>query len=308
MSAEGVAGKAALPPLTPRIIAIPNPPPSPRHGPISIIYAGLMRMGSLSIAHAFATLGFRTHHLLETGWDDWTHICDLASATFPKAGEKSAPPRRSDWEKLLGGYDAVTDLAGYFVPQLLEAYPDAKVVLVQRDFDKWWHSYYNEVSKGNFPESRMEKFLIGVVFGGIGGVKAAPAMKRILQGWFRADDLEGIKRNARRRYEEHYEWVRRNVPRERLLEYKLGDGWEPLCAFLEVEVPEVEFPRVNDAVEHQLRTTERLKWLLPLVGRRMGTFFAMVVALAVVWMALLSARSQAGVSRWGKAPSKSTIA
>ena len=37
------------------------------------------------------------------------------------------------------------------------------------------------------------------------------------------------------------------VPKENLLEYKMGEGWKPLCDFLEVPVPEgKKFPRTND--------------------------------------------------------------
>jgi hypothetical protein len=37
------------------------------------------------------------------------------------------------------------------------------------------------------------------------------------------------------------------VPAENLLEYKMGEGWKPLCDFLEVPVPEGrKFPRTND--------------------------------------------------------------
>jgi hypothetical protein len=48
-------------------------------------------------------------------------------------------------------------------------------------------------------------------------------------------------------YEENVSRAKALVPPERLLVYKLGDGWEPLCAFLEVAVPDVPFPRTNDA-------------------------------------------------------------
>lgn len=55
-----------------------------------------------------------------------------------------------------------------------------------------------------------------------------------------------MRAKAKEKHWEHYEVVRRIVPRERLLEYKLGSGWEPLCNFLGKEVPDVEFPKVND--------------------------------------------------------------
>lgn len=41
--------------------------------------------------------------------------------------------------------------------------------------------------------------------------------------------------------------VRREVPDRRLLEYEVGQGWEPLCDFLGVDVPDEPFPRVNDS-------------------------------------------------------------
>ena len=40
--------------------------------------------------------------------------------------------------------------------------------------------------------------------------------------------------------------VRATIAPERLLVWDPGDGWEPLCAFLEVPVPEDELPRLND--------------------------------------------------------------
>ena len=55
-----------------------------------------------------------------------------------------------------------------------------------------------------------------------------------------------MREKARQMYRDHYALVRRITPPERLLEYRLGDGWGPLCAFLGKKVPEVDFPRVND--------------------------------------------------------------
>jgi Sulfotransferase domain len=45
---------------------------------------------------------------------------------------------------------------------------------------------------------------------------------------------------------EHNALVRKVCPPERLLNFKLGSGWEPLCEFLGVEVPDVPYPNVND--------------------------------------------------------------
>jgi hypothetical protein len=44
----------------------------------------------------------------------------------------------------------------------------------------------------------------------------------------------------------HTEAVRASFPPERLLIWQPGDGWEPLCRFLDVEVPDAPLPHVND--------------------------------------------------------------
>ena len=47
-------------------------------------------------------------------------------------------------------------------------------------------------------------------------------------------------------YNSHNAEIRRSVPSERLLDFKVSDGWERLCNFLGVPVPGVPFPHVND--------------------------------------------------------------
>jgi len=42
--------------------------------------------------------------------------------------------------------------------------------------------------------------------------------------------------------------VRSTVPAERLLVWDPAEGWEPLCDFLEVEVPADPLPRLNDTM------------------------------------------------------------
>ena len=47
------------------------------------------------------------------------------------------------------------------------------------------------------------------------------------------------------RYEEHNELVKKTVPKENLLVWNLKEGWEPLCEFLDVPIPDVPVPREN---------------------------------------------------------------
>src|SRR5581483_959910 len=44
----------------------------------------------------------------------------------------------------------------------------------------------------------------------------------------------------------HNEQVKATVPSERLLVWEVGEGWEPLCEFLGVEVPPEPLPHEND--------------------------------------------------------------
>jgi hypothetical protein len=56
-------------------------------------------------------------------------------------------------------------------------------------------------------------------------------------------------------YERHNERVRERIPPERLVEWRPGDGWAPLCAALGVAVPDEPFPHVNTTAEFQASTT-----------------------------------------------------
>ena len=48
-------------------------------------------------------------------------------------------------------------------------------------------------------------------------------------------------------FKRHNESVMRDVPKEKLLVFEASNGWGPLCGFLEVDVPEEPYPRVNTA-------------------------------------------------------------
>lgn len=56
-----------------------------------------------------------------------------------------------------------------------------------------------------------------------------------------ASNFEKLKKG----YKQHYDLMRAIIPKERLLQWHLRDGCEPLCDFLGKEVPEGEFPKVN---------------------------------------------------------------
>jgi hypothetical protein len=51
-------------------------------------------------------------------------------------------------------------------------------------------------------------------------------------------------------YLEHIEEVKRVVPPEKLLVYDVNDGWEPLCRFLKVSLPDKPFPHLNETRDY----------------------------------------------------------
>ena len=151
---------------------------------------------------------------------------------------------RADWDQLLGNYSAVTDLPAIAFPgDLLHCYPDAKVVLVKRDIEKWYQSFNDGIIMNVWsPVVRLVSRLDSHFVGKLGGTAT-----RWTEGWIGAHSRKEMQEKARGKYEEHYALIERLTPAERLLKFNLEDGWEPLCKFLNKSIPDVEFPRVNES-------------------------------------------------------------
>ena len=50
-------------------------------------------------------------------------------------------------------------------------------------------------------------------------------------------------------FNKHAEAVKQEVPADRLLVFEAKQGWQPLCEFLEVDVPDEPFPHANSKEE-----------------------------------------------------------
>jgi hypothetical protein len=66
--------------------------------------------------------------------------------------------------------------------------------------------------------------------------------KRFTERW---NDKDG----AMEAYERHNADVCSTITADRLLEWKPGDGWEPICGALGVPVPDEPFPHVNSTAD-----------------------------------------------------------
>ena len=197
----------------------------------------------------------------------WSEALD---AKFKGKGKRFT---REQWDQLLGDYDAVADVPAIcFSEDLIAAYPEAKVVLVERDEDKWFQSFDSTVIHHmNFRATRwINRFFTIPV------MRYSMMSLRWAECWFGAHTRDDMRAKARQKYREHYKLVREVTPPGRLLEYKVKDGWGPLCEFLGKPIPAVPFPHVNDSdylhehvrlVINIVKTAIRRKlWVLPVLS------------------------------------------
>jgi len=179
-----------------------------------------------------------------------------------------------------------TDLAGFFGPQLVEAYPDAKVILCERDIDRWYDSIENAVLKPLWEMNWTGQLLLKFVQSAT-GLRGATATKKAYYGLFRAASADEIRAHAKDTYREYYARMKDLVPPERLLLYRMGQGWDPICRFLGRPVPAVEFPRVNESEAAKKHIQDSI--------RRYAVRGAKTATIRLVWPGLAVA---AAVAAW----------
>lgn len=202
---------------------------------MKVIGAGFGRTGTLSLQSALETLGFaKCYHMVEV----------FKNQSHTKLWEDANQGNLSDWEQIFKGYEATVDWpACTFYQELMARYPDAKVLLTTREFESWYKSAREtiyEVSHG-FPMNYAMRF--AVMFRGPGRMASSIV-------WGRTFNYQFLdKAYAKQVFDAHIEEVKRVVPPERLLVYNVKQGWEPLCQFLGVPVPQMPFPHLNDTDE-----------------------------------------------------------
>jgi hypothetical protein len=154
----------------------------------------------------------------------------------------------ADWDRIYDGYRATVDWPGAaYWRELTRHYPDAKVILTVRDPERWYQS-----ARATIFQSHDEEF--------DGAPPELAAMidvaRRIV--WEGVFDGRIDEDHAIRTFTEHNEAVRREIPAGRLLEFEAVHGWEPLCAFLDVPVPDEPYPCSNERAAFAALLKERL--------------------------------------------------
>jgi sulfotransferase family protein len=198
---------------------------------MKVIGAGVGRTGTHSLKVALEqVLGGPCYHMVEV-FENPQHVPIWTAA---------ANDRPVDWKGLLDGYHAAVDWpASAFYPELMEAYPDALVLLSERDPESWWKSASETIfaSIGQPPPpERTEWFEM---------------VKAMMTNRFTAD--LGNKDAAIEAYNRHNEKVRATVPKDRLLVWNAKEGWEPICERLCIPAPEHPFPLTNTTEEFKAR-------------------------------------------------------
>lgn len=231
----------------------------PRDRPMEILALGVSRSGTDSLKRALEQLGYdHTYH----GWDAIEDPEQLVfwyqalNAKF-RGGKKFT---RDDWDRMLGNCRAVSDLpAILFAEELIEAYPEARVILSTRDVDSWYQSVLTtfEPMVRDWP-ARFGHFFHPVVF-------QYEIFIIIYYCFFRGSP----RKNGKAIYAEHNDMIRRLVPKERLLEYHVREGWEPLCNWLGKDIPSKEMPNGNSSVEFRAymaikkaEWTRKIRWTM----------------------------------------------
>lgn len=166
---------------------------------------------------------------------------EAISAKFKGVGKKYG---KEDFDRLLGHVSATRDAPSIlFWEELMEYYPSAKIILVDRDVEKWFASISVLLEGILNPFGRyVLQYTDPWYYARIAGCGM-----RWMEALCGSMELQTAQANARASYRRHYERVRDTVPKERMLEFELGQGWEPLCKLLDKPVPNVLFPHRNEA-------------------------------------------------------------
>ncbi|CAH0054343.1 unnamed protein product [Clonostachys solani] len=222
-----------------------------RKVPMKVLILGLGRTGTASMRAAMKQLGYvDTYHMMNCSIENPPDALMWMDALTAKYDGKGKPFTREDWDKLLGNAQAVCDWPAIaFAKELIEAYPEAKVVLTNREVHSWHASTMKTVYwRVTDPELRwLSNFDWAASM-------YYPMLKKFFDTFFEGD----FPNKGKEVFQKHYAQVRSLVPKDRLLEYRVQDGWEPLCKFLDQPIPkECPFPNVNDNSDFVTRSRRR---------------------------------------------------
>jgi hypothetical protein len=231
---------------------------------MKVIGAGFGRTGTMSMQAALEILGYRCYHMKEVT----EHQGHLAAWHEFVAGR--AP---MDWKTLFKDFEATVDFpACSYYRELMAEFPEAKVVLNVREPDRWFDSFLTL-------QQTTDRFRV---------FRFIPRARRFLS--FVDTLLPKVFGDPRDRggaievFNRHNREVQEAVPADRLLVFRVQDGWVPLCKFLGREVPTgVPFPHLNEGKE-TLEALARARLFGPALRKARIAAGAAAAALVLWWL------------------------
>ncbi|MDB9952015.1 sulfotransferase family protein [Porticoccaceae bacterium] len=195
---------------------------------LKVLGAGFGRTGTESLKLALERVGF----------DPCYHMHEVRQQQLPH-WLAAINNQNISWNEIYNGYQAAVDWpTSAFINQLKNEYPLAKVILTTRSSDSWFESFSSTivpaVKKGMQSDNPDTKQLCNMT-------------NRLLERVFNGDYMD--YKNSVSVFNKHHESVINSIPKKELLVYELGSGWEPLCEFLGVSVPDSEYPSSNSRSE-----------------------------------------------------------
>ena len=246
---------------------------------LEIIGAGLPRTGTTSLSLALKMLikgecfhGSLITSLSEEEYDFWLNALDQ---------ERTESISKAEWRYIFKYYKAALDLPIIlFYKELMEAFPDSKVILTDREPVSWFNSWWKSIGfQLKTLDNRIMRTMNTIVYN--------PKMtlmheagRKYVPPWttMSIDDAFENLESATKFYQAWKEDVIRTVPKERLLILNVKDGWEPLCRFLDMDIPSAPFPCVNQAKDVQKST-----------GSMQKRYYMVCVAIGLGLLALVAA-------------------
>ena len=199
---------------------------------LRVVGAGLGRTGTNSLKLALEQLlGGPCYHMLEV----------IGHPDHAAEWERAAVGDSPDWARFLAGYVAAVDWpAAAFYEELMEAFPDAIVLLSTREnAEAWWTSanatIFQAIAQVRDNPGPNERMIFTMMD------------RRFTPEWDQHDASVAA-------YLRHNEEVRARVPAARLVEWTTGDGWGPLCRGLGLPEPDAPFPHVNTTSDFRAMT------------------------------------------------------
>lgn len=192
---------------------------------LRVIGTGFGRTGTDSMREALDLLGFGPcHHMRSL----------LADPEQKRLWRSRAATGTPGWDVILEGFGACVDWpSAHYWPELVAAFPDAKVILTWRTPGSWWRSF--------------ERTILPFILNDPETEESAPGSQLLSLRVF--GGLPPTRETCIAAYEANVARVLAEVPPGRLLVHRLGDGWAPLCRHLCVPVPDRPYPRSNAAEE-----------------------------------------------------------